>query len=117
MNASLVCEHLLVMHEMFPPALSLSVCVSLSLSLCVCVSVCVGDNGPPEDQCDWGGSKGPFVGSTAKTSAGGGGSAGKLTSWEGGHREVGVVVWPGHIPAGAVSHVCEYSFISHKAKG
>jgi arylsulfatase A-like enzyme len=21
-----------------------------------------GDNGPPEDQCDWGGSKGPFMG-------------------------------------------------------
>ena len=64
-----------------------------------------GDNGPPEDQCDWGGSKGPFLGSTAKTAAGGGGSAGKLTSWEGGHREVGVAVWPGKIPAGSVSHV------------
>lgn len=64
-----------------------------------------GDNGPPEDQCDWGGSKGPFLGSAAKTEAGGGGSAGKITSWEGGHREVGVAVWPGKIPAGAVSHV------------
>ena len=41
-----------------------------------------GDNGPPEDQCDWGGSKGPFLGSAAKTVAGGGGSAGKLTSCE-----------------------------------
>ena len=103
-----------------------------------------GDNGPPEDQCDWGGSKGvrpewsiicrpctlasrfcteidtliatvalhagaggaqPFLGSAAKTAAGGGGSAGKLTSWAGGHREVGVVAWPGKIEAGAVSHV------------
>eukprot|EP01047_Picozoa_sp_COSAG01_P035206 COSAG01_NODE_2685_length_7253_cov_6.363153_7_plen_371_part_00 len=61
-----------------------------------------GDNGPPEDQCDWGGSKGPFVGLSAKTTAGGGGSAGKLTSWEGGHREVGVVSWPGHIAAGDI---------------
>lgn len=84
-----------------------------------------GDNGPPEDQCDWGGSKGvrplrrcvgtaqhrtslthgvrsyhssvvsslrpalllspcgtqPFLGSTAKTAAGGGGSAGKIVLW------------------------------------
>eukprot|EP01052_Picozoa_sp_SAG31_P020660 SAG31_NODE_1564_length_7868_cov_5.665766_9_plen_158_part_00 len=63
-----------------------------------------GDNGPPEDQCDWGGSKGPFLGLAAKTTAGGGGSSGKLTSWEGGHREVGVVVWPGKIKAGTVSH-------------
>lgn len=47
----------------------------------------------------------PFLGSAAKTAAGGGGSAGKLTSWEGGHREVGVVAWPGKIEAGAVSHV------------
>lgn len=29
---------------------------------------------------------------------------GKLTSWEGGHREVGVVAWPGRIKAGSVSH-------------
>lgn len=73
-----------------------------------------GDNGPPEDQCDWGGSKGPFLGQWQKTAAAGaygvppgqrGGSAGKMTSWEAGHREVGVVSWPGRVPGGTVSHV------------
>ena len=34
-----------------------------------------------------------------------GGSAGKMTAWEGGHREVGVASWPGKVHAGAVSHV------------
>lgn len=29
--------------------------------------VITGDNGPPEDQCDWGGSKGPFLGKWQKT--------------------------------------------------
>lgn len=53
--------------------------------------ILTGDNGPPEDQCSWGGSKGPFVGAFAKNRThGGGGSAGKVTSWEGGHREPGV---------------------------
>jgi hypothetical protein len=28
-----------------------------------------------------------------------------MTAWEGGHREVGVVSWPGKVRAGAVSHV------------
>ena len=27
-----------------------------------------------------------------------------MTSWEGGHREVGVARWPGKIAAGVVSH-------------
>ena len=64
-----------------------------------------GDNGPPEDQCDWGGSKGPFVGAYAKNRKhGGGGSSGKITSWEGGHREVGVFRWPGQIQKGSISH-------------
>lgn len=36
-----------------------------------------GDNGPPEDQCDWGGSKGPFMGAWQKTGQKGG-SAGKM---------------------------------------
>ena len=63
-----------------------------------------GDNGPPEDQCDWGGSKGPFLGAASKTLGGGGGSAGKLTSWEGGHREVGIAAWPGTIGANQVSN-------------
>ena len=62
-------------------------------------------SGPPEDQCDWGGSKGPFIGGFAKNKTfGGGGSAGKITSWEGGHREVGVFRWPGKIAPGSVSH-------------
>jgi len=63
-----------------------------------------GDNGPPQDQCDWGGSVGPFLGQWQKTGQSGG-SSGKLTSWEGGHREVGVVSWPGRVKPGAVSHV------------
>ena len=63
-----------------------------------------GDNGPPEDQCDWGGSKGPFLGAASKTVAGGGGSSGKITSWEGGHREVGIAAWPGRIAHHTVSH-------------
>eukprot|EP00040_Diaphanoeca_grandis_P026651 m.149638 g.149638 ORF g.149638 m.149638 type:complete len:596 (-) comp30673_c0_seq1:57-1844(-) len=63
-----------------------------------------GDNGPPEDQCDWGGSKGPFMGQWQKTGQNGG-SAGKMTSWEGGHREVGVISYPAsNIPRGSVSH-------------
>ena len=28
-----------------------------------------------------------------------------MTAWEAGHREVGVVSWPGRVQAGAVSHV------------
>lgn len=63
-----------------------------------------GDNGPPEDQCDWGGSKGPFMGAWQKTGQRGG-SAGKISSWEAGHREVGVVSWPGKIKSSVVSHV------------
>lgn len=60
--------------------------------------------GPPEDQCDWGGSKGPFLGAWQKTGQNGG-SAGKISSWEAGHREVGVVSWPGTIKGSVVSHV------------
>jgi hypothetical protein len=63
-----------------------------------------GDNGPPEDQCDWGGSKGPFMGAWQKTGQHGG-SAGKISSWEAGHREVGVVSWPGRVKSSVVSHV------------
>ena len=35
---------------------------------------------------------------------GDGGSTGKTSTWEGGHREPGMAVWPGHIAAGAASH-------------
>ncbi len=61
-----------------------------------------GDNGPWEVKCDLAGSKGPWVGAY-QASLGGGGS-GKNSIWEGGHREFGVAVWPGKIPAGTVSH-------------
>ena len=35
---------------------------------------------------------------------GDGGSTGKTSTWEGGHREPGLAVWPGRIAAGATSH-------------
>ena len=61
----------------------------------------MGDNGPWRVKCDLAGSPGPFVGTYQKKL--GGGSTEKMTTWEGGHRVVGVAAWPGHIPAGATS--------------
>lgn len=61
-----------------------------------------GDNGPWVVKCDLAGSQGPFIGGYQKQL--GGGSTGKLSTWEGGHREPGVAVWPGRIPAGVVSN-------------
>ena len=64
-----------------------------------------GDNGRPDGSCDsllypngFTGSNGPFLGSWLKKT--GGGNTGKASTWEGGHREVGVFRWLGHISAG-----------------
>lgn len=62
-----------------------------------------GDNGAPSNQCGYGGSNGPFQGMWLRTQGGGGGT-GKCTTWEGGHRVVGIARWPGKIPAGVVSN-------------
>lgn len=55
-----------------------------------------GDNGPWECKCDLSGSAGPYKGLWQKTE-GGGGSTGKMTVWEGGHRTVGLAHWPARI--------------------
>ncbi len=48
--------------------------------------------------------QGPFVGSWQSSElGGGGGSAGKATTWEGGHRVPAIFRWPGRIAAGGVS--------------
>lgn len=61
-----------------------------------------GDNGPWEAKCDLAGSKGPWLG--AYQAQLGGGSTGKFCTWEGGHREPGIVSWPSRISPGRVSH-------------
>ena len=66
------------------------------------VVLLTGDNGAPSDQCEFGGSNGPFQGRWLTATHGGGGT-GKTTTWEGGHREPGLAVWPGHIAAGVRS--------------
>eukprot|EP00665_Eupelagonemidae_sp_cell47_P008299 gene8299-406_t len=58
------------------------------------------DNGASDNQCEFGGSNGPYVG-VWQREYGGGGGTGKLTTWEGGHHEPAIAVWPGRIPAGA----------------
>ena len=66
------------------------------------------DNGPADlasVACDAIGSPGPYVGAWQKSaSGGGGGSTAKTTTWEGGHRVVGMARWPGRIPANTTSH-------------
>lgn len=52
-----------------------------------------GDNGPWEAKCELGGDPGPLVGYWQKM-IGGGGSSGKMTIWEGGHRVPAVAYWP-----------------------
>ena len=50
------------------------------------------------------GSAGPYQG-TWQRNEGGGGSASKTTTWEGGHREVGVARWTGKIkPRTSIGH-------------
>ena len=81
-------------------SLSLSLTDTHSLELFPQVT---GDNGAPTDQCDFGGLNAPFNGEYLHDSYNGAGGVGKTTTWEGGHREPGVAVFPGHIRAGSRS--------------
>ncbi|XP_006817925.1 arylsulfatase G-like [Saccoglossus kowalevskii] len=60
------------------------------------------DNGPWVIKCQYAGSQGPYIGKWQEI-YGGGGSTGKLTPWEAGHREPALVYWPGRIKPGQVS--------------
>ena len=62
-----------------------------------------GDNGGGDDQCNYAGSNLPYRGAWLGAMRGGGGT-GKTTTWEGGHRMPGLLVWPGVIAAGGTSH-------------
>lgn len=66
------------------------------------------DNGPADlgsVACSAIGSVGPFVGAWQKSPLGGGGGAtAKTTTWEGGHRMLGVARWPGRIAAGRITN-------------
>ena len=60
------------------------------------------DNGPADlamVNCDSVGDPGPYVGSWQRSGGGGGGSC-KGTTWEGGHRVIGLAYWRGTIDAG-----------------
>eukprot|EP00756_Hemistasia_phaeocysticola_P065095 Hpha_TRINITY_DN8294_c0_g1::TRINITY_DN8294_c0_g1_i1::g.111927::m.111927/K12381/ARSG; arylsulfatase G len=61
------------------------------------------DNGAPDDQCEFGGSNGPYQGEWMKRN--GGGQTGKTSTWEGGHRLPAIFVWPGRIVGGSTSSV------------
>ncbi|XP_065826455.1 arylsulfatase G-like [Oscarella lobularis] len=56
-----------------------------------------GDNGPWEGKCNLTGTPGPYLGLWEKRHSNG--SSCKTTAWEGGHREPGIVSWPGTIKA------------------
>lgn len=60
------------------------------------------DNGPEEEQCQYGGDPGPFLGLWQKNT-GGGGSTSKYTVWQGGHLMPALAYWPGTIEGGRVS--------------
>lgn len=62
-----------------------------------------GDNGGGDDQCHYAGSNLPYRGAWLGANRGGGGT-GKTTTWEGGHRMPGLVLWPGVVAAGSTSH-------------
>ena len=61
-----------------------------------------GDNGGGDSQCPYAGSNLPFRGAW-QAAHGGGGGTGKTTTWEGGHRMPGLVVWQGVVAAGGSS--------------
>ena len=67
--------------------------------------IVTGDNGAPSDQCEYGGLNSPFTGDWLSNTYKNGGGTGKTTTWEGGHREPGLAVWPMHIRAGSRSSV------------
>ena len=54
-----------------------------------------GDNGPWDSKCNLTGTAGPYQGLWEKKNSSG--STCKFTTWEGGHREPGIVAWPGRI--------------------
>ena len=62
----------------------------------------LADNGPPISQCGWEGHMGPFSGDYQQA-INPGGSSGKGTTWEGGHRVWATASWPAAAPAGRVS--------------
>ncbi len=62
----------------------------------------LADNGPPISQCGWEGHMGPLAGAFQQT-LNPGGSSGKGTTWEGGHRVWAAASWPAAVPAGRVS--------------
>ena len=64
-------------------------------------SVSAGGGDP---QCEFGGVNAPFLG-VWQSQRGGGGTTGKTSTWEGGHRVPGLVVWPGHVPPRSSSDV------------
>ena len=62
--------------------------------------VLTSDNGPADlgsVACEAIGEAGPFVGAWQRYGPGGGGSTYKTTTWEGGHRVIGVVRWLSHL--------------------
>jgi len=62
--------------------------------------VLTSDNGPADLDsvaCEAIGDAGPYVGAWQRYGPGGGGSTFKTTTWEGGHRVLGVVRWSGHL--------------------
>ncbi|EDQ86069.1 uncharacterized protein MONBRDRAFT_28775 [Monosiga brevicollis MX1] len=61
-----------------------------------------GDNGGSSFECQYGGSNWIYNGTWLRMHGGGGGT-GKTTTWEGGHREAGIVSWPGKIAEGSIS--------------
>eukprot|EP00041_Stephanoeca_diplocostata_P014217 m.256064 g.256064 ORF g.256064 m.256064 type:complete len:566 (+) comp19624_c1_seq6:78-1775(+) len=68
------------------------------------------DNGPADlasVACEAIGSPGPYVGAWVRTHGGGGGSC-KSTTWEGGHRELGIAYWQ-HVIQPGVSHVLSHT--------
>ena len=66
--------------------------------------ILTGDNGAPSDQCEYGGLNVPWNGTWLTNTYKGNGGTGKTTTWEGGHREPGLAVWPTRIQPKATSH-------------
>lgn len=58
------------------------------------------DNGPWNAKCTLTGSQGPFTGKWQQSTSPGRTGTGKFTTWEGGHREIGLAYWPGKVHPG-----------------